>query len=345
MMLHNQYLKRCIQLARLGMDNTGKNPLVGAVLVFNNNIIGEGYHERFGEAHAEVNCLKSVSKANQQFIKLSTLYVNLEPCNHTGKTPPCSYAIVKAGLQKVIVGTEDINPLVAGKGIDFLRKNGIEVIVGICRNECLKLNRIFFTYQKEKRAYIKLKWAQTANGFISKKGEQTIITNDLVNTINHKYRSRIDGVLVGFKTAQIDNPQLNSRHWNGPQPKRIILDWNCELGPKIVSHSNVQTIVLNSKKENAYSNTSYYQVERNALAIAQRLYELDICSVLIEGGAQTHKLFINENIWDEAVVISSNTIINGDCVLAATLNNGTHISQDQIDDNQINQFSNSEFLL
>ena len=341
---HEQYMNRCLRLAQLGERYVGQNPLVGAVLVYNGQIIGEGYHQKYGEAHAEINCLNSVCTEYRKLISKSTLYVNLEPCNHTGKTPPCSHAIVEAGIKKVIVGTEDLNPQVAGSGIEYLHDNDVHVEVGFCKPMCLKLNRVFFTNQKEKRAFIKLKWSQTANGYLGEVGRQTRITNDYINTINHKHRTKTDGVLVGYNTGRIDTPNLTSRHWQGKQPSRIFLDWNCELDDAIINHDKRRTIVLNSLRDSHSRKVEFHKVEKTPKAIAQKLYELNISSVLIEGGAKTHEFFIQEELWDEAVIIQSRSIISGNGVHVAQMNKGRLLNTKTISNYQVSHYSNSEFL-
>lgn len=331
-------------MAKLGQQFVLPNPMVGAILVHDDKIIGEGFHEQYGQAHAEINCLKNVAEHNKKLIPYSTLFVSLEPCNHTGKTPPCTNAIKAAGIKKVIVGTLDINPLVAGQGVQFLRNNNVEVLVGFCEAECLKLNRVFFTNQKYKRAYIKLKWAQTADRFLGEKGKQTAITNQEINIINHKYRTRIESILVGYNTAEIDNPSLNSRHWTGPQPIRIILDWQCDLPKEKIKRNDQRTIVFNSKKEAIEDDITYVKVEKNASAIAKKLYALNIRSVMIEGGAKTHNFFIRENIWDEAIIINSDALLNAQGTAAAEIKSGKTINKKILSNFQITQYSNTEFL-
>lgn len=336
-------MQRCIQLAKLGRGFTQSNPLVGAVLLYNNRIIGEGYHQKFGEAHAEINCLASVQKKDEHLVPKSTLYVNLEPCNHTGKTPPCSHAIVKARIKKVVVGTTDINPLVASQGIAYLQNNGVEVICGIEESACNKLNKVFFTNHKYKRAFIKLKWAETADGYIGETEKNLAISNAYTNIISHKNRAVIDGIMVGYNTAKNDSPSLTSRHWQGKQPARIFLDWNCELEEVLFKEPKSQTIVLNSKTDAATQNIQYKKVEKSSNAIAKALYELGINSVLVEGGAATHNLFIKHKLWDEAIIIK-NDATTGKGINAAALNSGNLMDVSRSFSDTIYHYSNSEFI-
>ncbi len=340
---HERYMTRCIQLAALGGRFTQTNPLVGAVLVYQNKIIGEGYHEQYGLAHAEVNCLQNVSGKHKHLIPRATLYVNLEPCNHTGKTPPCSHAIVKAGIKKVVIGTEDLNPMVAKQGIQYLREYNIEVKVGICEVACYKLNKVFFTNQKEKRAFVKLKWAQTADQYIGDAKRNIAISNSYTNIISHKYRTEIDGILVGYNTALQDQPTLNARHWKGEQPARIFLDWRCMIPREIINKTFQRTIVLNSVKTDKIDHIEFVKVDRGAAQIAKKLLDLRIASVLVEGGAKTHDLFIQSNIWDEAVVLSSNQILKKG-IRAAQLNGGMLLRTKEVRSDTILHISNSDFI-
>ena len=341
---YRKYMYRCLQLAKLGQGKTKSNPMVGAVLVYNNMIIGEGYHEKFGEAHAEVNCLNNVSAADKEKISLSTLYVNLEPCHHFGKTPPCTQAIYKAKIPKVIIGTIDNNPLVDNKGIQFLTENAVEVITGVCEKECWRLNKVFFTNHKYKRPFIKLKWAESANGCMGSEKNKIAISSEASNIISHKYRTAVDGILVGYQTARIDQPSLNARHWKGKQPARIFIDWNLNLSETIVSKKGVRNIVLCLVKKKSTSTTEFIQVEKNLNSILEALYNNNINSLLVEGGAKTHQKFIDAALWDEAIVIKNDKDIQGS-VLAPRLNNGRIINEKHIDSDTIYHHSHSEFIL
>ncbi len=336
---------RCIELAKLGLGNTASNPMVGSILVYNDKIIGEGYHAKFGEAHAEVNCLNSVSKENRKYISKATLYVTLEPCNHKGKTPPCTRAILEANIKKVVVGTIDLNPEVDNKGIKALKEKGVEVVTGICKKECYKLNKVFFTNHAQQRSYIKLKWTQSLNGIIGNKLKQLAISNEQSNIINHKYRTRVDAILVGYNTALLDKPSLNARNWQGKQPSRIFIDWDGSLPHTIIYKKGYNNIVLTTKAIESTTEVTYLKVEKKAKSIAETLYQNNIYSVLIEGGAETLQFFINENSWDEAIVITNNNEVDTtNSVKAPKLTSSTPIHENNILDDTIKQFSNSPFL-
>lgn len=337
-------MQRCIQLAALGRHKVKSNPMVGALLVYKNRILGEGYHQKYGEAHAEINCLESVKKRDVHLIPNATLYVSLEPCSHTGKTPPCSLALLKAGIKKVVVGTMDSNPLVAGKGIQFLRAHNVSVEVGFCEAECLRLNKVFFTNHKEKRAFIKLKWAETADGFISKKNEPIRISNEYTNIINHKYRTETDAILVGYQTAITDRPQLDARHWKGKQPARIYLDWQACLLPHLIPPTGQRTIILNTIKTETRDNIEYIKVEKDPRSLAKKILELGITSVLVEGGAATHSFFMAHNTLDEALVIQSNQTL-GAGTKAAIFSRQAKLSSKPIFDDTVYHYSNSSFIL
>ncbi|MDQ6764196.1 MAG: bifunctional diaminohydroxyphosphoribosylaminopyrimidine deaminase/5-amino-6-(5-phosphoribosylamino)uracil reductase RibD, partial [Bacteroidota bacterium] len=217
-------MNRCIQLAKIAEGNVAPNPMVGAILVHENKIIGEGFHKKYGEPHAEANCINNVRDEHKNLIEQSTLYVSLEPCSHYGKTPPCADLIVQKKIPKVIIGCQDIFKEVAGKGIQKLNDAGIETTVGVLEKECSELNKRFFIFHQKQRPYIILKWAQSANGKIGKKGERIFISNDYTNRLVHKWRSEEAAIMIGTNTAQEDNPSLTTRLWQGKNPVRIIID-------------------------------------------------------------------------------------------------------------------------
>ncbi|WP_372766079.1 bifunctional diaminohydroxyphosphoribosylaminopyrimidine deaminase/5-amino-6-(5-phosphoribosylamino)uracil reductase RibD [Lutibacter sp.] len=317
MNIHEKYINRCIELAKNGLGCTYPNPLVGSVIVLNDKIIGEGWHQKAGEPHAEVNAINSVK--DKSFLKEATIYVNLEPCSHYGKTPPCANLIVENGIKKVVVGSIDANSKVSGKGVLHLQNNGCDVIVGILENECLNLNKRFFTYHNKKRPFIILKWAETEDGFIDKLRDSTSesspnwISNTYSQQLVHKMRAEEQSVLVGTTTALNDNPKLNTRNWFGSNPVRIVLDKML----KIPSHYNLydgslKTIVLTVKApdKNINHNTCFEQIDFNEnlpKQICDVLYQHEIQSVIIEGGAQILQTFIDDNLWDEAYVFVGNT--------------------------------------
>ena len=257
-----KYMRRCIQLAENGIQGARPNPMVGAVIVANDRIIGEGYHVRCGEGHAEVNAFASVK--DESLLKDATIYISLEPCAHYGKTPPCADLIIKKGVKRVVVGCIDPFAEVKGRGIEKIRKAGIEVEVGVLEKECQWLNRRFFTYHSKHRPYIILKWAQTANGFIDNHFKPLMISNEQTQMLSHQLRAEEDAILVGHTTFDRDHPSLNVRYWHGPNPKRIVLTHDRPL-PQLMDD----------------------------------LYQHGIQSLIVEGGCQTHESFIQAGLWDE----------------------------------------------
>lgn len=305
-------MQRCIQLARLGAGHVAPNPMVGSVLVYEGRIIGEGYHEIHGKAHAEVNCIASVNEADRQFIERSTIYVSLEPCAHHGKTPPCADLIIEKRIPQVVVGCRDPFPEVNGKGIEKLRAAGIDVTVGILEKECVDLNRRFFTFHTKHRPYIILKWAQSENGFIARSGERTAISNQYTDRLVHKWRSEEASILVGARTALIDDPALTNRHWTGLDPIRLVIDRQLELPDTLrLFDKRAKTIVFNTIKHDPGANPGYYQLAEDSNLVNQLLiglHSLKIQSVLVEGGARMLQSFIDEDAWDEARIITNNEL-------------------------------------
>lgn len=284
--------------------------MVGAVLVFNNIIIGEGYHRMYGEAHAEVNCIASVKEENRHLIPDATLYVSLEPCAHTGRTPPCTHLILKHGIKKVVVGCSDPFKQVNGKGIHMLRSAGVEVETGILEKECIALNKRFFTFHTKHRPYIVLKWAQTSDLYLA--GEEytrLFITNELANRLVHKWRSEEASILVGTRTAEYDDPELTNRLWTGQHPVRLVIDLDLKLPSTLkVFRSGGRTIVFNTKIHEEKENILFYQVTHDVNLVHQMinaLYHHNIQSVLVEGGATTLQSFLDEDLWDEIKVITA----------------------------------------
>ena len=278
-----KYMRRCLQLAANGIQGARPNPMVGAVIVApslmeragDEAIIGEGYHVRCGEGHAEVNAFASVK--DESLLKDATIYVSLEPCAHYGKTPPCADLIIKKGVKRVVVGCIDPFAEVKGRGIERIRKAGIEVEVGVLEKECQWLNRRFFTYHSKHRPYIILKWAQTANGFIDDHFKQLMISNEQTQMLSHQLRAEEDAILVGHTTFDRDHPSLNVRHWHGPNPKRIVLTHDRPL-PQLMDD----------------------------------LYQHGIQSLIVEGGCQTHESFIQAGLWDEIrMEVSPITVSDG----------------------------------
>ena len=270
-----KFMHRCLQLAANGIRGARPNPMVGAVIVADGRIIGEGYHVRCGEGHAEVNAFASVRSEDEPLLRDATIYVSLEPCAHFGKTPPCADLIVSKGLKRVVVGCIDPFGEVQGRGIAKIRQAGIEVTVGVLEQECKWLNRRFFTFHSKHRPYIILKWAQTSNGFIDNQGQALQISNEQTQMLSHKLRAEEDAILVGHTTDVREHPQLTVRHWVGPNPKRIVLTRQRPL-PQLMDD----------------------------------LYQHGIQSLIVEGGRQTHESFIQAGLWDEIRVETAPIVVS-----------------------------------
>lgn len=301
------YMHRCIQLARNGLCGAPPNPMVGAVIVCDGKIIGEGYHAKCGEAHAEVNAIRSVK--NPELLKRSTIYVSLEPCAHHGKTPPCADLIVEKQLKRVVIGCQDPFAKVNGKGIEKLRNAGIEVKVGVLEEACLELISRFVTFHAQKRPYITLKWAQSSDGFIDYKrndGEAVKLSNDLTRMLVHKRRSEHTAILVGRRTALLDNPSLTIRDWHGKAPLRLVLDKDLSLPDSLhLFDGSEPTIVFTSKEKEPYNNVEYIRLDFSTSILPQMmevLFARNIQSLLVEGGSQLLQSFLDENCWDEIFV-------------------------------------------
>jgi len=304
---HEVWMRRAMELANNGAGKVSPNPLVGCVIVHNGRIIGEGWHQRYGEPHAEVNAIASVR--DKSLLPESTLYVNLEPCSHTGKTPPCADLIVKHRLGKVVIANQDVNPLVAGKGIQKLRDAGIPVISDILADDGRRLNMRFFTWMEKKRPHVILKWAETADGFIARKNyDSKWISDDYSRQLVHKWRTREDAVMVASGTAWHDNPRLNVRNWTGRDPIRIVLDRYLKVGThRHLFDGTQQTICFNTIQNTSKKNVEYVMLKSEAIIeeILAWLYRAKIQSVIVEGGAQLLTSFINAGLWDEARVFVS----------------------------------------
>ena len=311
---HEYFIARCIELAKNGFGTTYPNPMVGSVIVYDGQIIGEGWHRKAGEPHAEVNAIRSVK--DPSVLDKATIYVSLEPCSHFGKTPPCCDLIIENKIPNVVIGTVDSNIKVAGNGIKRLKEAGANVIVGILEKECHELNQRFFTFHEKKRPYIILKWAQTQDGFIApleKKEQKPVwITNSYSRQLVHKWRAEEQAILVGTQTVIDDNPQLNARDWNGNNPIRVVIDQNNRIPETAhVFDNQVKTIVFSKNKAMLASENIIYEsidFQQNiAQQILERLYQHQIQSIIIEGGAKTLQTFIDANLWDEARVFIGNS--------------------------------------
>jgi diaminohydroxyphosphoribosylaminopyrimidine deaminase / 5-amino-6-(5-phosphoribosylamino)uracil reductase len=348
---HENFMRRCLQLARLGAGQVAPNPMVGAVLVHNNMIIGEGYHEKHGQAHAEVNCLKDAAKHNSgtlnEVFKQSTLYVSLEPCVHFGKTPPCTDLIIEKGLHKVIIGVTDPYSKVNGKGIGKLKEAGIEVANGVLEDECKELNKRFFTFHNLLRPYVILKWAQTADekiaGASMPEGKpRHLISNDKTNRLVHKWRTEEAAILVGTRTASMDNPSLTPRYWPGPSPLRLVVDMDLSLPQNLhLFDRETPTIVFNKFKNTSEDGSAllnddevvYFQVTEDVSLVQQMLnalYHFGIQSVIVEGGARLLQSFIDEDAWDEARVITNEDLKIGTGLPAPVLSSSILAEEESI---------------
>lgn len=309
------YMQRCLQLAQLGSGTTAPNPMVGAVLVYEDRIIGEGYHQKYGGPHAEVNCVAAVKEENRHLIPHSTLYVSLEPCSHFGKTPPCSDLIIKERISNVVIGCRDPFTEVDGKGIEKLIAAGITVRMDILTEECLEANKRFITYHTRKRPYIVLKWAETADGFIGTGTEERLhISNEYSNRLVHKWRKEESAILIGTNTALYDNPQLTNRYWGNTQPVPIVIDRHLRLPGSLALFKHPKTIIVNDIKEGLFEGIRYVQIKKEVPLLPQLLellFQEQLLSVLVEGGATLLQTFLDAGIWDEAKVISSDMYFGG----------------------------------
>ncbi|MFN5442916.1 MAG: bifunctional diaminohydroxyphosphoribosylaminopyrimidine deaminase/5-amino-6-(5-phosphoribosylamino)uracil reductase RibD [Crocinitomicaceae bacterium] len=325
----NIYMQRCLYLASLAGVNVSPNPMVGAVIVYEDEIIGEGYHQFFGGPHAEVNAVNDVHYDLASKLNEATIYVSLEPCAHTGKTPPCLDLILKHKFKRVVIGCKDPNPLVSGKSIELLIAAGIEVNIGILEKECLKLNKRFFTYQLKKRPYVILKWAQTKDGYIDKNRDEETTIDRKINWISHPdtqsivhhWRSKEQAILVGWKTIEHDNPSLTVREVKGLNPLRIIIDSNLNMpkDSKVFTDGD-KTIIINKIKTEESGNVSFVKLAQiTTRTILTFLYELEISSVFVEGGSGTLQHFLLDGLWDEARVIQSKVSF-GDGIKAPKIN-------------------------
>lgn len=309
-----KYIRRCIQLAQNGLCTTAPNPMVGAVIVYNDRIIGEGYHIRSGEGHAEVNAIRSVK--DESLLSKATIYVSLEPCSHYGKTPPCADLIISKRIPRVVIGCVDPFPLVAGRGIRKLQEAGISVTVGVLEQECKELIRRFTTYNLKKRPYITLKWAESADGFIDiirQDGKPVILSTPLTALHAHKLRAENQAILVGRKTALLDNPSLSTRHWYGRHPLRLVIDKDLSLPSGLhLFDGSLPTVVFTSRQKESSNNLEYRQLDftQDILPqIMQVLYEKKIQTLLVEGGSQLLQSFLSSGLWDEAYVEHSRTVL------------------------------------
>lgn len=314
-LMDEMWMNRALQLARLGMGFVSPNPMVGAVLVHpERGLVGEGWHQRFGGPHAEVNCLDSVLGMDSIALSQCTLYVTLEPCSHFGKTPPCADRIVASGIKRVVVGGKDPNPLVSGRGIQRLVDAGIEVKYGVLEIDARNLNRFFFTAHEKNRPWVTLKWAQTSDGFISPtEAKPVTISNESSRSLVHQMRAEHQAIWVGRETLRVDDPLLNVRSWAGPSPVRIVVDPDLTL-PKnlrVFTDRDSPTLVLNSIREEEEGNLKWKLVETGDYSLPSLLDEIrkvGIHSLFVEGGTYMLNLILESGIWDEAIQFQSPTV-------------------------------------
>tara|TARA_B110001454_G_scaffold95322_1_gene90484 strand:- start:91 stop:1119 length:1029 start_codon:yes stop_codon:yes gene_type:complete len=325
------FMKRCIELANKAMGSVSPNPMVCSVIVCQDKIIGEGYHEKYGSHHAEVNAINNVK--DKSLLSKSTLYVNLEPCAHFGKTPPCSDLIIEHKIPKVVIGCVDSFSEVSGKGIEKMKNAGIEVVVGVLEKESRVLNKRFFTFCEKKRPYIILKWAESIDGFIAPKN-QTVpfwMTSNESKKLVHQWRSEEDAILVGRITAEKDNPSITVRETEGNNPIRIVIDKDLKLSTDLnLFNTEANTLIFNNIKSDEKGTNKFIKIDFNNLieSILQELYKQNIQSVIIEGGSKTLQSFIDTNMWDEARIFTTNkTLSKG--VKSPTIE-GEIISEDKI---------------
>ena len=305
--IHKHYMLRCLELAKSGLGKVAPNPLVGCVIVYKDKIIGEGFHRKYGGPHAEVHAVNSV--IDDAKLKESTLYVNLEPCSHYGKTPPCTDLIIRKKIKKVVIGCRDVYAEVDGKGIEKLKKAGIEVITGVLEEESREINKRFFTYHQKKRPYIILKWAQTLDGFIDKrrdhrKVKDARITNEISRSLVHKWRTEEQGIMVGTETAIADNPKLNVRNWTGKNPLRIAVDRSLRI-PEThhLLDRSVPTLIFCEKEKENKENLKFYKINFANQSLQEMLdlmYKNNIQSIIVEGGEKLLNSFIKikDNNYD-----------------------------------------------
>jgi diaminohydroxyphosphoribosylaminopyrimidine deaminase/5-amino-6-(5-phosphoribosylamino)uracil reductase len=308
------FMYRCLELAKLGAGYVAPNPMVGAVLVHNEKIIGQGYHQKYGEPHAEVNCINSVKEQDKGKISNSVLYVSLEPCSHFGKTPPCTDLIIANKIPEVVIGCRDPFKEVDGNGIEKLKAAEVKVIVGILEKECQQLNKRFFTFHTKHRPYIILKWAETGDGKIAANGDhRLLISNEQTNRLVHKWRSEEASILVGTNTALLDDPELTTRNWPGHSPIRLVIDIELKLPASLkIFNGKQKKVVFNKVKHEENDHLTYYQVTEDVNLVHQivnALYQMKIQSVIVEGGARLLQSFIDEEMWDEARIIKNEKLI------------------------------------
>lgn len=313
--IDRRYMQRCLELAAQARGKTSPNPMVGAVIVCDDRIIGEGYHQRAGMPHAEIEALASVTPSDKKHLARSTMYVNLEPCAHYGRTPPCADAIIQSGIRRVVIATPDPNPKVSGAGIQKLQRAGIEVVSGVLQKEAEALNAPFLTYHTRKRPHIILKWAETADFFMGRPDERIAISSPKALTVVHQWRSEVDAILVGTQTAVVDNPRLTVRHVEGAHPLRLVLDQSMRI-PRthhlwIDEHPTVFFVDQHKVRKSPQAHKIVVPIDFSDDVLAQVLqwlYHHQKLSLLVEGGRKLLQSFVDAGLWDEARVIHNHQL-------------------------------------
>lgn len=342
---HNKYIRRCLEIAKLGNGSVSPNPMVGAVIVVNDEIIGEGFHRKYGEPHAEVNAINSVK--NQTLLTQATIYVSLEPCSHFGKTPPCADLIIEKQIPRVVIAAIDSNSVVCGNGISKLKAAGIDVITGVLEHESNELNKAFNTFQIHKRPFIILKWAETLDGFIDKQRNSANISalkisNQETSIWVHQLRSEVDAILIGKNTGLLDNPNLNTRKWKGKNPTRVVIDRKLSIPNNFhIYNQEVPTLIFNDIKSGKDGIVEFIHVsETDSLnkIILKELYLRDFQSVLVEGGAKTIQSFIDQGLWDKMYQIKGHFSIQSG--VSAPILSIDPISSQSIGNNKIHYYEN-----
>jgi len=340
-----QYMRRCLQLARLGAGSVSPNPMVGAVLVHADRIIGEGWHRRYGEAHAEVNAVRSVTEADRHLISQSSLFCNLEPCFHFGKTPPCVDLILAEKIPRVVVANTDPNPLVAGQSLQKLRAGGVDVQTGVLEAEGRHLNRAFFTWIEKKRPYIILKWAQSADGYLARQGERTAITGPLSQRLVHRWRAESDAILVGTTTALVDNPRLDNRLYFGKSPLRIALDFSGKIPTTAhLLDDSLPTWIIGPAHSKTYRQTKFLAPPTPDWIpwLLEHLAQEKRSILLVEGGANILGQFLQTGCWDEIRMLENPRFLHGGVVAPAISEDARLVESETIEDDLIRVFVHSE---
>ncbi len=337
---HEKYMKRCLQLAELGKGSVAPNPLVGSVLVHNGRIIGEGFHADYGGNHAEINCLDSVKEEDETLISKSTLYVSLEPCNHTGQTPPCTQRIMQEGIRKVVIGMRDPSIKPRGSGSEFLRKKGVEVFGPVMEKESRWENRIFVTVHEKHRPYVILKWAESADGIVGRKSkDRLMITGEATRKLVHKWRTENDAILIGYNTALYDNPQLTSRDWPGKNATPVLISPKLGLPRTLnIFNTGIHTLVFNVLTNDKLQDAECVKIPEenfNPEGWLQELHKRQLSSVIVEGGASTIQRFIDSGLWDEIRVLRNSKLFAGEGVPAPSgysgkLNDKFSVENDEV---------------